>query len=151
MSTAVLPTVADGAEEGIMGEWIVWRAWKSKHGVKIESNKSNKLSSILTREQKVAIRMRPLNSKESSSNTTSKSHRVWRVLQKYNSVTQCTAEGKPLDQRIQNRNFFTYDKTFGEGSTTRQVYDEVAKGIVGSVTNGLNGCVFVCVCSLVNS
>ena len=111
----------------------------------------NTLFFFLTLKQKVAIRMRPLNSKESSSDTTSKSHRVWRVLQKYNSVTQCTAEGKPLDQRIQNRNFFSYDKTFGEGSTTRQVYDEVAKGIVGSVTNGLNGCVLVCLYCLISS
>ena len=86
--------------------------------------------------------MRPLNSRESANNTAdSKSHRVWRVLQKYNSVTQCTPEGKPLPERINGRNFFTYDRTFGEGSTTRQVYDEVAKGIVGSVTNGLNGLV----------
>lgn len=122
-----------------------------KHSINIESNKSNTLSSILALKQKVAIRMRPLISKESSSDTTSKSHRVWRVHQNYNSVAQCTAEGKPLDQRIQNRNFFTFDKTFGEGSTTQQVYDEVAKGIVGSVTNGMNGCVLVCVCSLVNS
>ncbi|KAL3805856.1 hypothetical protein HJC23_007817 [Cyclotella cryptica] len=91
----------------------------------------------------VAIRMRPLNSRESANNTAdSKSHRVWRVLQKYNSVTQCTPEGKPLPERINGRNFFTYDRTFGEGSTTRQVYDEVAKGIVGSVTNGLNGTIF---------
>jgi len=83
--------------------------------------------------------MRPLNSKESGNNTNSKSQRVWRVLQKYNSVTQCTPEGKPLPGRINGINFFTYDRTFGEGSTTSQVYDEVARGIVGSVTNGLNG------------
>ena len=98
----------------------------------------------------VAIRMRPLNSRESGSSSspdsastsTTKSNRVWRVLQKYNSVAQCTPSGKPLPERIVNRNFFTYDKTFGESSTTRQVYDDVAKGIVQSVSDGLNGTIF---------
>ena len=36
--------------------------------------------------------MRPLNSREQ----TTQNSRVWRVLQKYNSVTQCTSAGKPL-------------------------------------------------------
>eukprot|EP00970_Alexandrium_tamarense_P008549 scaffold1626_cov178-Alexandrium_tamarense.AAC.17 len=93
----------------------------------------------------VAIRMRPLNSRESTTNNnegSSKSNRVWRTLTKYNSITQCTSEGKPLPERINNRNFFTYDRTFGESSTTRQVYDDVAKGIVRSVSNGLNGTIF---------
>ena len=83
--------------------------------------------------------MRPLNTKEKGPDATTKSQRVWRVLQKHNSVAQCTAAGKPLPERIANRNFFHFDKAFAEVSTTRQVYDEVAKGIVGSVTNGLNG------------
>lgn len=83
--------------------------------------------------------MRPLNSKEKGPDSTSKSNRVWKVLSKHHSVAQCTAAGKPLAERSMGRNFFTYDKTFGESSTTRQVYDEVARGIVGSVTNGLNG------------
>jgi hypothetical protein len=81
--------------------------------------------------------MRPLNTKESA-----KSNRVWRVLQKYNSVTQCTPEGKPLPERINGRNFFTFDKTLGEGCTTRMVYDGVCRNIVGSVTTGLNGTIF---------
>jgi centromeric protein E len=41
-----------------------------------------------------------------------------------------------------NRTFFTFDKTFGEDTTTRQVYDTVAKGIVDSVVSGLNGTIF---------
>ena len=98
--------------------------------------------------------MRPLNSRESSATSPSENnstndkssnphnHRVWRVLQKYNSVAQCTAAGKPLPERIVNRNFFTFDKTFGETSTTRQVYNDVAKGIVQSVCDGLNGTIF---------
>ena len=81
--------------------------------------------------------MRPLNSRELSQN-----NRVWKVLQKYNPVTQCPSSGKPLAERIQNRNFFTYDKTFGESSTTRRVYEATSRGIVDSVANGLNGTIF---------
>ena len=40
------------------------------------------------------------------------------------------------------RTFFTFDKTFGEETDTRQVYDGVAKGIVDSVVHGLNGTIF---------
>eukprot|EP00985_Skeletonema_marinoi_P026731 scaffold20971_cov225-Skeletonema_marinoi.AAC.5 len=87
----------------------------------------------------VIIRFRPINSRESSCGTTNRS---WRVLQKYNSVAQCTSSGNPLPERISNSNFFTYDKTFGETSTTRQVYDGAARGIVQSVSDGLNGTIF---------
>ena len=85
----------------------------------------------------VAIRMRPLNSKESSSD-----RRVWRVLSKYNSVTQTTETGKPLPERINGRTFFTFDKTFSEDTNTTAVYGNVAQGIVQSVMGGLNGTIF---------
>jgi centromeric protein E len=84
----------------------------------------------------VAIRMRPLNSKESGN------ARVWRVLSKYNSVTQTTSDGKPLPERTKGRSFFTFDKTFGENNTTKELYDGVAQGIVESVVRGLNGTIF---------
>ena len=80
--------------------------------------------------------MRPLNTREN------KASRVWRVLQKYNSITQTTSEGKPLPERVTGRTFFTFDKTFGESSTTREVYNDIAQGIVESVVNGLNGTIF---------
>ncbi len=80
--------------------------------------------------------MRPFNSKEN------RASRVWRVLQKYNSITQTTLEGKPLPERVTGRTFFTFDKTFGEKTTTREVYSNIAKGIVESVVNGLNGTIF---------
>ncbi len=91
--------------------------------------------------------MRPLNSREQQSgsggqNSSTTNTRVWRVLSKYNSITQCTSAGKPLPERIHNRTFFSYDKTFGESSTTRQVYDDTSKGIVESVVRGLNGTIF---------
>ena len=84
----------------------------------------------------VAIRMRPLNKVEGSR------QRIWKVLPKYNSITQTTNTGKPLSERISGRTFFTFDKTFGEDINTTQVYDSVAKGIVSSVVNGLNGTIF---------
>jgi len=40
------------------------------------------------------------------------------------------------------RNFFTYDKTFGEDCSTATVYEKVAKNIVQSVCTGLNGTIF---------
>ena len=88
--------------------------------------------------------MRPLNSKESTSESYSSAtaNRVWRVLPQYNSITQTTASGQPLPERITGRTFFAFDTTFGEQSTTREVYDGVAKGIVSSVVTGLNGTIF---------
>ncbi|GMI27102.1 hypothetical protein TrRE_jg6955, partial [Triparma retinervis] len=93
----------------------------------------------------VAIRMRPLNSREStpdSESTSTGSSRVWRVLPSYNSCTQTLPTGAPLKEKVQNRTFFTYDKAFGEASTTTDVYANTAKNIVGSVCEGLNGTVF---------
>jgi hypothetical protein len=57
-------------------------------------------------------------------------------------VSQTTKEGKPLSEKVTGRTFFTFDKTFGEDSNTEQVYDSVARGIVSSVVNGLNGTIF---------
>jgi centromeric protein E len=84
----------------------------------------------------VAIRMRPMNNKESEG------RRVWRVLQKYNSITQTTPHGKPLPDRASGKTFFTFDKIFGEDSTTTQIYNDVVKKIVNSAVSGLNGTIF---------
>ena len=88
--------------------------------------------------------MRPLNTRESSSSNGSSGdgRRIWRTLQKYNSIAQTTADGKPLPERIENRNFFTFDKVFGEKSTTGDVYANAARNIVSSVMTGLNGTIF---------
>jgi centromeric protein E len=80
--------------------------------------------------------MRPLNSKEHTH------HKVWKVLSKYASVAQTTIEGKPLPERIAGRNFFTYDQTFDETSTTQQVYCAVAQPVVTTACTGLNGTIF---------
>ena len=75
-------------------------------------------------------------------NKESEGRRVWRALQKYNSVTQTTTDGKPLPDRANGRTFFTFDKTFGEDATSLEVYNEVARGIVSSAVGGLNGTIF---------
>ena len=80
--------------------------------------------------------MRPLNNIEGDK------RRVWKVLPKYSSVAQTTTAGKLSPERVVGRNFFTFDKTFGEDANTARVYSDVAKGIVSSVVNGLNGTIF---------
>ncbi|KAL7559179.1 hypothetical protein ACA910_013188 [Epithemia clementina (nom. ined.)] len=84
----------------------------------------------------VAIRMRPLNNSEGQH------RRVWRVLPNLSSVTQTTVDGEPLPERVNGRTYFTYDKTYGENTSTREVYNSIAKNIVSSVVNGLNGTIF---------
>ncbi len=83
--------------------------------------------------------MRPLNAKDGG---TIEAARVWRVLSKLNSIAQTTTSGKPLPERIRGRNFFTFDKTFGERSTTEEVYSDVAQEITQSVVSGINGTIF---------
>jgi len=81
----------------------------------------------------VIIRMRPLHMGET---------RVWKVLKKYNSVAQTTAEGRPLPERAKGRNFFTFGNTFTEECTTSEVYDVSVREIVKSVVEGIDGTVF---------
>lgn len=80
--------------------------------------------------------MRPLNKNEGDR------QRIWKVLPKYNSITQTTNSGKPLGERVTGRTFFTFDKVFGEDVNTEAIYNNVAKGIISSVVSGLNGTIF---------
>jgi centromeric protein E len=98
--------------------------------------------------------MRPLNKKETVAppspsaaptqvvDSTPTGARVWRVLPSYNSVTQTLPDGGPCKERVSNKTFFSFDKAFGEASSTLDVYNDTAKGIVASVTEGMNGTVF---------
>ena len=93
--------------------------------------------------------MRPLNEKESNNNNNTNTNnkdpnanRVWRVLPSYESVTQQTPEGVPTKDRVTGRTFFTFDKVFGELSSTTDVYNGTAKSIVSSIMSGLNGTIF---------
>jgi centromeric protein E len=80
--------------------------------------------------------MRPLNQNEGQH------RRVWKVLPKFSSVAQTTVTGQPVAERVTGRTFFQFDQTFAEDVATRQVYDQMAKGIVTSVCTGLNGTIF---------
>lgn len=83
----------------------------------------------------VAIRMRPLNDNEEAKK------RVWHVMPENNAVHQTKKDGTLLD-RIAGRTYFNYDRTFGEEVQTVEVYNDIAKPIVTSVVNGLNGTIF---------
>lgn len=69
---------------------------------------------------------------------------MWKALHKYSSITQTTRDGEPLikSERVTGKTFFTYDRAFGETTSTEMVYESVAKGIVNSVVAGINGTVF---------
>jgi len=98
--------------------------------------------------------MRPLNSKEASVNEGGDKHptqgdkipatanRVWRVLPTYSSVTQTTPSGQPLKEKVKGRSFFQFDKAFGEGSTTTEVYDACGLPLVNSILSGVNSTMF---------
>jgi centromeric protein E len=64
------------------------------------------------------------------------------VLQNLNSITQTAPDGKPLPDRVNGRTFFTFDRIFGEESTTIQIYNDAASNIVSSALSGLNGTIF---------
>ena len=80
--------------------------------------------------------MRPLNAKENDHSN------VWKVLPESSSVTQTTPEGHQLADQTVGRNFFCFDKTFAETSSTQEVYNSVAKGVISSVLDGFNGTIF---------
>mmetsp|Transcript_32099 Transcript_32099/g.39382 ORF Transcript_32099/g.39382 Transcript_32099/m.39382 type:complete len:620 (+) Transcript_32099:280-2139(+) len=91
----------------------------------------------------VAIRIRPLNDRESSSSSNS-TDRAWHVLPETNSIVQMARppkESSPTRARVSS-SFFTFDRTFDEGASTEDVYVGVAKNIVDGVVSGINGTIF---------
>eukprot|EP00586_Coscinodiscus_wailesii_P017595 CAMPEP_0172502006 /NCGR_PEP_ID=MMETSP1066-20121228/155668_1 /TAXON_ID=671091 /ORGANISM="Coscinodiscus wailesii, Strain CCMP2513" /LENGTH=667 /DNA_ID=CAMNT_0013277103 /DNA_START=82 /DNA_END=2085 /DNA_ORIENTATION=+ len=94
----------------------------------------------------VAIRLRPLNNRELSS--TNLADRAWRAIPETNSIIQLESApslkgiSSPSSVRRSSSSLFTYDRAFGEDTTTRDVYDGVAKCIVDGVVSGLNGTIF---------
>eukprot|EP01041_Mallomonas_annulata_P002987 gene2987-5859_t len=81
----------------------------------------------------VAIRLRPLNSREINSGQAS----VFQCLPEYNSITQQNKDGQPIEGQ-----FYQYDKVFNEESSTDEVYSYIAKDIVTGVAHGINGTIF---------
>jgi centromeric protein E len=63
-------------------------------------------------------------------------------LPNYSAITQTNDDGTALAEKAFGKTLFAFDKTFDESSTTQQVYDSVAKGIVTSVSSGVNGTIF---------
>ncbi|KAF2075045.1 hypothetical protein CYY_003655 [Polysphondylium violaceum] len=94
------------------------------------SNNNNNTSNNNIQEDddkiKVAIRVRPLNSKELSSDQKI----AWSVTT--DSITQS----------FNNKNSFLYDYVFGMESNTKELYDAIANNIVLSSLKGINGTIF---------
>lgn len=87
------------------------------------------------REEKilVLVRLRPLNEKEISRNDVSD----WECI---NDTTVLFRNS--LQERSMFPTAYSFDRVFGGDSTTRQVYDEGAKGIALSVVSGINSSIF---------
>jgi centromeric protein E len=87
----------------------------------------------------VAVRVRPLNAKESSN-----SRVAWRVVKGQPRIELAAVDGGTTTSDLPKsaRDQYDFDKTFGEDATTKDVYDGSVLNIVKSVCAGLNGTVF---------
>jgi hypothetical protein len=83
---------------------------------------------------KVAVRCRPLNSKEKQAGNTE----VVTVDSQSNQVMV----RDPKEPDSVKPKCFTFDYAYGQTSTQKQVYDQCASGIVASVLEGYNGTIF---------
>jgi len=90
---------------------------------------------------RVAIRLKPL----PEANNTGVHHRAWEVLQDSKTIIPLADPSKPVAATAasNSQGAFTFDQVYGENSTTTQIYEEMVKSIVDSVTlRGINGTVF---------
>ncbi|XP_076937984.1 kinesin-like protein KIN-7E [Bidens hawaiensis] len=87
------------------------------------------------REEKilVLVRLRPLNDKEISRNDVSD----WECINDTTVLFRNT-----LQERSMFPTAYSFDRVFSGDATTRQVYDEGAKGIALSVVSGINSSIF---------
>ncbi|KAK9051955.1 hypothetical protein SSX86_028583 [Deinandra increscens subsp. villosa] len=87
------------------------------------------------REEKilVLVRLRPLNEKEISRNDVSD----WECINDTTVLFRNT-----LQERSMFPTAYSFDRVFSGDATTRQVYDEGAKGIALSVVSGINSSIF---------
>ncbi|CAK4341892.1 unnamed protein product [Aphanomyces euteiches] len=83
----------------------------------------------------VCIRVRPLNERESRNKDVS----VLRTIPSMNVISVTDRNGTPLPGA---GSVFQYDHIFPENVPTRTIYDEVAKRIVYSTLQGINGTIF---------
>lgn len=83
----------------------------------------------------VCIRVRPLNERE----VRSRDANVLRTINAMNMISITDVDGAPLSGK---HNVFQYDHIYDETRSTRYMYSEVAKRIVRSTLEGINGTIF---------
>jgi kinesin family protein 3/17 len=83
---------------------------------------------------KVAVRCRPLNSKEREKGNTE--------VVTVDNQTSSIQVRDPREPESAKPKSFTFDFAYGQTSTQKQVYDQCASGIVSSVLEGYNGTIF---------
>lgn len=83
----------------------------------------------------VCIRVRPLNERE----VRSRDANVLRTISAMNMISITDVDGAPLSGK---HNVFQYDHIYDETRSTRHMYSEVAKRIVRSTLEGINGTIF---------
>jgi hypothetical protein len=82
----------------------------------------------------VAIRMRPLNDRETSGGQEA----VFRCAPRENRISQIK------DNQVVEGQTYHYDKVFDERATTAEVYTHVGRDAVKNVAAGINGTIFAC-------
>ena len=82
----------------------------------------------------VSIRVRPMNQRELKAG---QARPCWKVDSQANTMCQLDADGK----KIKSSNF-TFDRVFGETSSTDDVYSSVAQTVIRSALEGVNGTIF---------
>ncbi|KAK4784566.1 hypothetical protein SAY86_018934 [Trapa natans] len=83
----------------------------------------------------VSVRLRPLNEKEIARNDVSD----WECINGDTIIYKSTLS---VSERSVYPNAYTFDKVFGCGSSTRQVYEDGAKEVALAVVSGINASVF---------
>ncbi|CAN4093940.1 unnamed protein product [Withania somnifera] len=81
----------------------------------------------------VAVRLRPLNEREIAHNDVSDWECINSTTIFYKSTTS---------ERSPSPTAYAYDRVFGHECSTREVYDEAAKGVALSVLSGINSSIF---------
>lgn len=83
----------------------------------------------------VCIRVRPLNERE----VKNRDCNVLRAINAMNIISVTDTDGAPLSGK---HNVFQYDHIYDQQSSTQHMYDQVAKRIVRSTLDGINGTIF---------
>ncbi|OIV97605.1 hypothetical protein TanjilG_12362 [Lupinus angustifolius] len=84
----------------------------------------------------VSIRVRPLNEREKARHDVSE----WECIS--NNTIRFKNSGGVVEQRSLSNDAYTFDKVFGERSTTNQVYEQGIKEVALSVVSGINCSIF---------